>query len=284
MGSHYVPQQYLRAFEVPDDPGTIWTYDKKHGTCKRLPIKNIAQAPGFYPPDVEAELNSKLEGPANSILAQLTNLRPISQEQQVHFAFYIAGMIKRVPRRRRISREETLPKALKNTMDAIMAEVQEFAATTSNREMADRRVAEVQRLREKFSDEPPAGVIEQIESPWPTKKMAEAVLAMTWRIVFTKGPQYVITSDNPAFFFEGLGVGTPDSEIAFPLSPSVALMGSRQGKPGEMIFVEIKQKIVREVNRRMAAGAERLIFAREQQPWLPAAMAKPHAYLSKIAW
>src|ERR1700674_4074124 len=122
MGSHYVPQHYLRAFEAPDDPGTIWTYDKKQGTCKCLPIKNIAQAPGFYPPDVEAELNSKLEGPANSILAQLTNLRPISQEQQVHFAFYIAGMIKRVPRRRRISREETLPKALKNTMDAIMAE------------------------------------------------------------------------------------------------------------------------------------------------------------------
>ena len=48
--------------------------------------------------------------------------------------------------------------------------------------------------------------------------------------------------------------------------------------------LEIKQKIVRETNRRLVAGAERLIFAHEQQPWLPAAMAKPHPYLSKIAW
>ena len=284
MGSHYVPQQYLRAFEVPDDPGMIWTYAKREGTCKKLPIKNIAQAPGFYPPDVEAELNEKLEGPANIILTELTNLRPISPEQQVHFAIYIAAMIKRVPRRRRISREEILPKALKDTMDAMMAEVEEFAATTSNKEIGERRIAEVERIRKQFSEEPPSDVVDQIESPWPTKKMAEAVLAMTWRFTFTTGPQYFITSDNPAFFFEGPGVGTPDSEVAFPLSPNVALMGSRQGTRGEMIFLEIKQKIVREVNRRLAAGAERLIFAREQQPWLPAAMSKRRAYLSKIAW
>jgi hypothetical protein len=61
-------------------------------------------------------------------------------------------------------------------------------------------------------------------------------------------------------------------------------MGSRQGKPGEIIFVEIKQTIVREANRRLVAGAERLIFAREQQPWLPAVMAKPQPCLSRIAW
>jgi hypothetical protein len=34
----------------------------------------------------------------------------------------------------------------------------------------------------------------------------------------------------------------------------------------------------------MAASAERLIFAHEKQPWLPAAMRKPKPYLSKIAW
>jgi hypothetical protein len=284
MGSHYVPQQYLRAFEVPDDPGMIWTYDKKLGTGKKLPIKNVAQARGFYPPDVEAELNDKLEGPANIILAELTNLRPITEEQRVHFGFYIAGMIKRVPRRRRISRDEILPKALKKTMDEMLAEVKQFAATTSDKEVGAQKVAEVERIRDQFNEKPPDEVIDQIESPWPTKKTAEAVLALTWRITFTKGPQYFITSDNPAFFFEGLGVGTKDSEIAFPLSPRVALMGSKRGKPGEMIYVEVKQILVREVNRRMAASAERLIFAHEEQPWLPAVMAKPKPNLSKIAW
>jgi hypothetical protein len=55
-----------------------------------------------------------------------------------------------------------------------------------------------------------------------------------------------------------LGVGTPEGEIAFPLSPTVAFMGSNQGTPGAITLVEIKQKIVREVNRRMAAGAAHL--------------------------
>jgi hypothetical protein len=46
----------------------------------------------------------------------------------------------------------------------------------------------------------------------------------------------------------------------------------------------VKQKIVREVNRRMAVGAERQIFAHEPQPWLVNTMGKPRPYLSRIAW
>lgn len=43
MGFHYVPQQYLRGFEVSDDPGTIWTYDKIPRRFAKIPIKVVAQ-------------------------------------------------------------------------------------------------------------------------------------------------------------------------------------------------------------------------------------------------
>lgn len=151
-------------------------------------------------------------------------------------------------------------------------------------ELAAKRFAEVERIRQEFCEEPPKEVTYQIESPWPTMKMINAVASMTWRMAFTRGPQFFVTSDNPAFFFEGFGIGKPESEVAFPLAPDLALMGSRQGAPGAILSVEVKEEIVRELNRRMAASAERLIFSHEQQPWLPAVMSKSKPYLSRINW
>lgn len=284
MGHHYVPQEYLRAWEIPSEPGMILTYDKKDLSCKPLPIKRVAQAPRFYEAEVEAELAARLEGPANIVLEELRSLRRITEEQRIHFAIYTASMIKRVPRRRRLTRQQILPKAIESTVNKFLAELQAWAATTTKTELANQRLADIERLRKQFHEEPPKEVTDQIESPWPTKKMIETVAAMAWRLVFTRGPQFFITSDNPAFFFEGLGVGTPEGEIAFPLSPNVAFMGSNQGTPGAIALLEVKQKIVREVNRRMSAGAERFVFAREPQAWLVEAMKKPNPYLSRIGW
>jgi hypothetical protein len=69
MGHHYVPQQYLRGFEVEEDPGTIWSYDKVLKTFLKIPIKVVAQEADFYDADVERELNESVEGPAHAALA-----------------------------------------------------------------------------------------------------------------------------------------------------------------------------------------------------------------------
>jgi Protein of unknown function (DUF4238) len=155
MGHHYVPQQYLRAWEIPGNPRMILTYGKKDLSCKPLPIKKVAQAPRFYDADVEAELASRLEGPANIVLEELRNLRPITDEQRIHFAIYTATMIKRVPRRRRLTRQQILPKAIENTMNEFLAELKAWAATTTNQELAEHRLADIERIRKQFHEEPP---------------------------------------------------------------------------------------------------------------------------------
>jgi Protein of unknown function (DUF4238) len=66
MGKHYVPQRYLRGFECSERAGWIWMYDKRRGTVKQLPIKQVAQEADFYDSADEVELNEQVEKPAGT--------------------------------------------------------------------------------------------------------------------------------------------------------------------------------------------------------------------------
>lgn len=103
-------------------------------------------------------------------------------------------------------------------------------------------------------------------------------------MILATGEDRFITSDNPAFFFEGLGLGNPDSELTFPLSPGVALLADWQGAPFSVSVFIAKTSLVREGNRRVVSGAERFIYSHAPQPWLPRVASKQPPYLSRIQW
>ena len=58
MGHHYVPQAYLKGFEAAESPGMVGTYDKERNSFALLPIKNVAQSPGFYDDETERLLRA----------------------------------------------------------------------------------------------------------------------------------------------------------------------------------------------------------------------------------
>ena len=68
MGRHYVPQRYLRNFEIPERPGFVWLHDKQSGKSHPAPIDKVAQSKGYYSPEVEETLR-QVEGPANVVMA-----------------------------------------------------------------------------------------------------------------------------------------------------------------------------------------------------------------------
>jgi hypothetical protein len=140
------------------------------------------------------------------------------------------------------------------------------------------------RLEAQYAITPPGTVEEQINSPWPSEKIAGAIGSMTWRLVTIPRDHFLITSDNPAYFFESLGLGNDDSELAFPISPALALMGSRQGRPQTVIEVTAKPVLVKEINRRLASGAERFVFAHKNASWIKAIATKRNASLNRIQW
>ena len=83
---------------------------------------------------------------------------------------------------------------------------------------------------------------------------------MTWRILLSAGPIFFVTTDDPAFYFQSLGLARKESELCIPLSTRCMLHGSWQRARPDPVFVLCEQAIVKEINRRMVGQAERLVF------------------------
>lgn len=286
MGYHYVPQEYLRGFADPENPGKIWMYDKQSCQFTHASIKSVAQEKGYYSETTERQLSELVEGPAHQVLKKLRLRYMIDNSERIRLALYVGTMLMRVPHRRRKA-FQMLPGVLEETIDNISNQVDQWARTTTvGPELISRRYSELEQASKKFRKKPPAEIIEKIRTPWPSKKVLALVSAMTWRIVPADGVGFFVTSDNPAYFFEAeaYGLGNPQSELTFALASDLMLFASWQGAHHETIFTKTTSAIKREANRRIASGAERFVFCRAQEDWVAEIANKQKPYLSRIQW
>jgi hypothetical protein len=284
MGHHYIPRKYLRGFSGMD-PEKIWVYDKKEKRFFEGGVAKIAQEKAFYDDDVEVELNSAVESPANPVIDKLRRHESIDSEERARVALYIAVMHARVPNSR-IKALERYPGVLNDTVHRTMEQIRHIGATTDIRpEIVDRRLRETEAARENLLQKPPPAIVEQIRSPWPSENAVNAIWSMTWRYLVTfEGPIFFLTTDNPAFFFEAYGVGRGESELSFPISSNVCLLGNRQPGSDFESSIEVKQVMVKEMNRRNASTATRFLFYREPAFWISKIAHKEKPYLSRILW
>lgn len=282
MGHHYVPQKYLRGFAELENDDAIWMYDKKLRKFTNPGIKSVAQEAGFYSEEVEQQLNELIEKPANRVLDKLRNKENIDEIERIHLSTYIATMIKRVPKRR-AQALSMAPGVIEKTIHEVREQVQKWASTTENKALAERRLKEIKEIEEKLRNKVPDFIIDQIRLPWATQEMIDLISTMSWYVVSSK-EDYFITSDNPAYFFEAYGIGTPKSELTFPISRDLALFTSWQGAQNSLNYLEARPKLVREANKRLASGAERFVFSHRREDWIAKLCDNPKPYLSRILW
>src|SRR5690348_10369538 len=100
----------------------IWLYDKEGGEPRLVPIQKVAQSPGYYDDDVEAELASAIEAPANLVIRRLRTADPISIPQRRQLALYIGVMLMRVPYRR-AKAYELVPQTLQETIEEFRSQI-----------------------------------------------------------------------------------------------------------------------------------------------------------------
>lgn len=248
-------------------------FDKVRCQWSHAAIDKVAQERDYYPPDVEERLAKEVELPGHQALDCLRSHKPLSQVNRDAFAYYLGVFVMRVPTKRRKG-HALIPEVLGSTMAEAREEVARIA-TEENAIRVKEWLAVVDKLEQQYRVQPPANVIAQINSPWPSAQVVEAIRRMTWRIVDIPSDHFLLTTDNPAFFFDGYGLGTEKSELTFAVSSNQALLGSYQGPPETTMFLKPKTALIKEINRRLASGAERFVFASRRTTWIETVTLKP---------
>ena len=93
-----------------------------------------------------------------------------------------------------------------------------------------------------------------------------------------------ISEKSPYFRWEGYGLGGEETELAFPLSRTVALHGSRQRASKNFFYVDAAQKTVREINKRLVSQAARFVFTHDKVGWLSKLLPRNDLGVMRIGW
>jgi hypothetical protein len=284
MGHHFVPQRYLRNFEDSEQPGLIWLHDKRGGTPRAVSIKNVFQAKKFYADETEKRLAAEIEAPCGKAMEKLVHGQTINEEERFSIARYTDVMLKRVPSHRPWV-ATLIPDALSVTFANARGILRQAEIDgQANPELIARRRQEIDDIERKYSRETPQWAIDKANDPMPSDVITQTFCGMTWRVLVSLGPQFFITTDNPAFFFRGYGLGNDQVEVSFPLSTTHALHCSWQRAGSDLVFMQVNQRTVREINRRLVSQTERLALYHKPATWIFNILSKPDLYLSRIQW
>jgi hypothetical protein len=244
-------------------------------------VKNLAQQRDFYPDEIEEFLATQVEQPANVVLDKIRNRTPISVEDKATLAAYMMAMMKRVPRSR-----ERLQAATPKVLESVLARVDRamtalVAKDPSKADLLVKRRKEAEQIRARsesyFSDE----MWYQLIPPHTAPRALDALSAMTWQFFTFDSETAFMTSDNPVFFFEGMGIGNQYSEVTFPISRNVALWATWRVDLEEG-FRPTSRRIVREINGRTVSAATRYVFYARKVKWVASFVNRKSFPLNRI--
>lgn len=275
---HYVPQFYLNGFTESPTSDLIWVYEKgsqqpPFSTGARV----IAVEKHFYSFDddtgmrdsntLEVHLEEKIERPTNPIINKVRTRQAITAKDKHILSTYLCVMMKRVPKHR--ERQQNLaPQVIASVGDQL------------ERELADEKSRrEAQKILNEYEGELPKKFL--LERMTDVTRLVQYLEAMTWQFLISNSGSVFLTSDNPVFFDESIGIANKYSEITVPISKNVALWATWR-EDLEEGFIPVRETIVREINRRTVYSATRYIYHSAQEQWVINLANKKNIRLHKI--
>jgi hypothetical protein len=265
-----VPQSYLEAFAVDSGPGKsatpiFWVYDKHGGDPRpQTPVNTTVQT-HFYTVEEEdgtkneavEKLLSKSEGAAVPIMRRwLGGCDPSREELDLLFQF-MALLVTRTATA--ISTMEELHAAMlaADLRSLTPQEVEEHIRRSGSE-------LELDRALKIFSD-PLAhfqmgfeGKRAMLDSIAMTDAYTVAFRRMEWGLVRAHEGAYFVTGDAPVCVFVPVGdnqvifqygVGLPDAQVSFPLSPTVLMLGFYRQPDLRTTFGDLNRRTARVSDR-----------------------------------
>lgn len=298
LNHHFLPKFYLKGFASQSDPSHIWEYHRGRawvpGRTNRdkynpvfIPLRKAGAAIGEYAftrPDGTLDFNSyedaleQLEKPANTVFDKIRNLKMIDSSEREIFAAYMATMTRRVPARKELVKNQ-FPLVLEDEWRRITDELENsiLQVDPSDQDRIDALTARLATCRQIIDEYRRSGMPREmelktiVESTMP--RVQQAMLAMSWQFLVAAEDYRFVTSDNPVHTFRGgVGFSKPYSELTFPVSARVALLGSyRKVQEG---YVNVKPQLLKEINRRVIANASVYVYSSSKERWILTVMSK----------
>lgn len=280
MGDHYVPRYYLRGF-TPAGRDVLWAYDKSEKRKFKTTTKNIANENNFYSAEVEQYLANEIEGPANPVLKGIREKNRPTDEERVLLTNYLVVMLKRVPQGKQLFKN-TAPAVAQKMSARYNAELDIAAlAEPDNADFIKKRRLEIATILQRYSEEPPKDIWLDLIPPELSPRVVEVIGNMTWTFLTFEQEPLFLTSDNPVFYFQSMGIGSRESEISFPISCHITLLATWKSDFRED-FIAISKQLVKEINRRTAQNATRYVYGGYDEHWVLPFVTKGKWQLNRI--
>lgn len=285
MKNHYIPQFYLKNFS--NGAGFVFVYDKHSRKSFSTTPYNIGAEHHFYSDDIEEYLADHHDGPSSTIIRKFESQQIICKNDRLKFSEFMIGIWRRVPKGR--ERADKLgPDIISNTLNEREQEMRRFLALNQDHQDISKylsRFKSFMRVKEKIETNElyrnefiEYGWLSSIESK-RTPESINALSRMEWTFLISSQPVF-LTSDNPLFFFEDIGIGDLDSEVVFPVTNKVTLIATNRNS-SDTKYRSVKKREISQINKRTATQAARFLFYSTELEWIPKFAHKKHE-LSKL--
>ena len=278
---HVIPRFYLKGFVEEVGKPFIWIYGKgrKYNPGRQYerynPFKHsIGVATVDYDHYAEIlgdgkvdsnkfeNLLETLEKPADPIFNKLRAHQSITQEEKSIFSSYIVQMQRRVTNQER-EIIAAMPKRIE-TYELTKEQLHQLKlADTAETKAYVRSVVEKLAQTEGFAKNTYLQTLALVRFSLIKKILEE----MTWRFFIAPKGEAFLTGEDPVFFFKGIGLKHPYSEVSFPISSGVALVASWHQGRGKG-FCNATSQQVKEINRRTASKANQQVFFCRNEEWV----------------
>jgi len=281
---HYIPVFYLKGFT--NSNGAMCVYDKEdvglfesspEGIAFEKHYFTITTPEGKKDSETAENLMAGLEAEFSKVLNKILTNEPLSDEDKVNFAWFVASMMTRTPNFRN--------NIQKSTSEMIQHLTLFMASHKSNFEQMVKRYEQstgnkidmpVEEFRQSILDTKryKIGINPQYAMGMALKQMEHLVgifFNMKWAFLKATDDQKFLTGDNPLSYidpthdhrsFYGVGLANKKIEVSLPLSKDICAFGGwnldskLSGK-----YLQIKKEMVKDLNRRTAMSSKRFIFA-----------------------
>jgi hypothetical protein len=299
---HYLPRFYQEGFAGDDE--CVAVYDREKGASSRQQPVNTAVIGHYYTMTDEEgrkrfeieQCLSQIEGDASQIMRKLIAGQRISDEERMAFASFVALSSLRTP---------DWIDSIRHANGEIIKQVGRVAFGSPERAKANLQAngeafldeQELEESAKRMSEFINGGNYEiEVEREWALQlalpqaaDIAPYLHYRRWQVLIAPPRKGFITADAPVYVgratsehgspFRGVGFGSPNAVIYFPLdhAHSLLMFGDDQG----LEYRPTSGERIRELNIRMARNSKRYLVGRDSA--LVESIAQT-AGVVKVAW